>query len=130
MKATAFCYNPCFSGSSSATEGTAQQNSVRWFVTILVFLAALVQPRSSALMRIWRTIVTILVFLAALVQLSRRMSCRIWSGRHVTILVFLAALVQLSASPTSSIRQLSYNPCFSGSSSATYHTIWVYGSIR
>ena len=62
--------------------------------------------------------VTILVFLAALVQLGvaedeeRREAL-------VTILVFLAALVQLRQLRSSSGSGSSYNPCFSGSSSAT-----------
>ena len=85
-------YNPCFSGSSSATQTTESDTKMWYQVTILVFLAALVQrgsrPRDMSMFR-----VTILVFLAALVQLNRPTSFRTWSDR--------------------------YNPCFSGSSSAT-----------
>ena len=41
--------------------------------------------------------------------------------QSVTILVFLAALVQLEKTETLKVhsQRLSYNPCFSGSSSAT-----------
>ena len=65
-------------------------------VTILVFLAALVQPKRRELFEIEKEKVTILVFLAALVQLTHRRSGKTHSDG-------------------------SYNPCFSGSSSATKH---------
>ena len=63
-------------------------------VTILVFLAALVQLHTPLLDLLSRAVVTILVFLAALVQ------------RHI-----------VCSMPYCHLK--SYNPCFSGSSSAT-----------
>ena len=65
--------------------------------------------------------VTILVFLAALVQLTIDGELYARETYGVTILVFLAALVQhIDDVPILCIAILSYNPCFSGSSSATH----------
>ena len=62
-------YNPCFSGSSSATKGETKMTENTIEVTILVFLAALVQPKIIAGgPTAQEALVTILVFLAALVQ--------------------------------------------------------------
>ena len=63
-------YNPCFSGSSSATRMVDDYKFVIWFVTILVFLAALVQLKRHVFPHPAVGFVTILVFLAALVQLN------------------------------------------------------------
>ena len=40
-------YNPCFSGSSSATKTAEEVIERHYSVTILVFLAALVQPKNT-----------------------------------------------------------------------------------
>ena len=65
-------------------------------VTILVFLAALVQRNTTMNQELKTTIqVTILVFLAALVQRIHQIIGRCSCTDPVTILVFLAALVQL-----------------------------------
>ena len=112
-------YNPCFSGSSSATQYLEEQERLEAEVTILVFLAALVQLKtyrkkgrqkssrynpcfsgsSSATYGLPNiitafVIVTILVFLAALVQRQGSITPANLLIFEVTILVFLAALVQ------------------------------------
>ena len=88
-------YNPCFSGSSIATK-TIQKR---------------ITPRILP--------VTILVFLAALLQLKHQGEQKWIVYPEVTILVFLAALLQPGVPHMCLIRQVRYNPCFSGSSIAT-----------
>ena len=116
------CYNPCFSGSSSATKEILPKFGFNSYsVTILVFLAALVQPekaKAEAAENDFR-------YNPCFSGSSSATNLFHWKRRSlhlVTILVFLAALVQQTRPVTgdASLMNLSYNPCFSGSSSATH----------
>ena len=70
--------------------------------------------------------VTILVFLAALVQQNESKQ-EDHQKIRVTILVFLAALVQpIWYHPNIQRIHRRYNPCFSGSSSATRSALRIY----
>ena len=99
-------YNPCFSGSSSATIGvrfTSMMSSLSYNPCFSGSSSATQQTRLPQP-----------------------------PAPHVTILVFLAALVQLAAgTATDFMRLLGYNPCFSGSSSATeaYLTTYSRGGV-
>ena len=111
-------YNPCFSGSSSATRLPLRLTTLWDKVTILVFLAALVQRKSGNYPRCGDKPVTILVFLAALVQRG----CCINDIRAICIRYNPCFSGSSSATNPDVKRQKilrSYNPCFSGSSSAT-----------
>ena len=92
-------------------------------VTILVFLAALVQRKNPLQEKKMKIVVTILVFLAALVQPTRRMTwgcLPAWSYNPC----FSGSSSATEIIPWAiDILLTRYNPCFSGSSSATYHTI-------
>ena len=111
-------YNPCFSGSSSATKYDVFKERVKPSVTILVFLAALVQQKDVQKDTVSAFDVTILVFLAALVQLTNKLS-----NRTVTLSYnpcFSGSSSATNMTEMTPIRkEESYNPCFSGSSSAT-----------
>ena len=118
MRKVGVSYNPCFSGSSSATHTMKHATRDGILVTILVFLAALVQPLYEA------------QFISTMISrynpcFSGSSSATKWQKycmeplTDVTILVFLAALVQHNPAAKTHVCRVCYNPCFSGSSSAT-----------